>query len=70
MSCNCFVALLHEATDMSAVCDCGISSLYSLTNFVVLLNFLKFLLRFLIKFIIRQSKSALMAFVTYLFGIA
>ena len=22
---DCFVALLHDATDLSAVCDCGIS---------------------------------------------
>ena len=25
VSCDCCVALPHDATDLSAVCDCGIS---------------------------------------------
>ena len=30
MSCECCVALPHDATVLSAVCDCGISKSYSL----------------------------------------
>ena len=31
MSHDCCVALPHDAKDLSAVCDCGISGSYSLT---------------------------------------
>ena len=33
---NCCEALPHDATGLSAVCDCGISSLYSLTIYACL----------------------------------
>ena len=33
VSSDSFVALLHEALGLSAVCDCGISRSYSLTIF-------------------------------------
>ena len=33
VSCDCCVSLPHDATDLSAVCDCGISWSYSLTIF-------------------------------------
>ena len=35
VSSDCCVALSHDATGLSAVCDCGISSSYSLTIFIL-----------------------------------
>ena len=35
MSRDCCVALPHDATGLSAVCDCGISLSYSLTIFTL-----------------------------------
>ena len=35
MSRDCCVALPHDATGLSAVCDCGISCSYALTIFVI-----------------------------------
>ena len=32
---KCYIALSHGAMDWSAVCDCGISSSYSLTFYIV-----------------------------------
>ena len=34
---DCYVALPHDATDLSAVCNCGISGSYSITIFVYVL---------------------------------
>ena len=35
VSCDCYVALSHEALGLSAVCDCGISWSYSLVFFCI-----------------------------------
>ena len=35
VSCDCYVALSHEAMGLSAVCDCGISWSYSLVFFCI-----------------------------------
>ena len=37
VSCDCYVALSHEALGLSAVCDCGISWSYSLVFFAFII---------------------------------
>ena len=37
VSCDCYVALSHEAFGLSAVCDCGISWSYSLVFFAFII---------------------------------
>ena len=37
VSCDCYVALSHEALGLSAVCDCGISWSYWLVFFAFII---------------------------------